>query len=63
MMLQDLSRLATERIILRQLKIALHEEWRGRRRGCFMAELRGQIRTQGFRIAALERAFKQGEDQ
>lgn len=44
-----------ERAILLEYRKALVEEWRGRRRGPFMEELRQQIRTQGFRIAALKR--------
>lgn len=44
-----------EQAILKELKKALVEEWRGRRRGPFMTELRQQIRTQAFRIAALRR--------
>lgn len=44
-----------ERAILMEYRKALAEEWRGRRRGPFMEELRQQIRTQGFRIAALKR--------
>lgn len=44
-----------EQAILRELKAALVEEWKGRRRGPFMTELRQQIRTQAFRIAALKR--------
>lgn len=44
-----------EQAILKELKAALVEEWRGRRRGPFMTELRQQIRTQAFRIAALKR--------
>ena len=44
-----------EQAILKELKAALVEEWKGRRRGPFMTELRQQIRTQAFRIAALKR--------
>ncbi len=44
-----------EQAIFKELKAALVEEWRGRRRGPFMAELGQQIRTQAFRIAALRR--------
>lgn len=49
------SAILLERAILKELKAALVEEWRGRRRHDFMTELRGEIRTQGFRIAALKR--------
>lgn len=44
-----------EQAILKEFRQALAEEWRGRRRGDFMNELRHQIRAQGFRIAALKR--------
>lgn len=44
-----------EQAILKEYRKALVEEWKGRRRHPFMEELRGQIRAQGFRIAALKR--------
>ena len=49
------SAILLEQAILKEYRKALVEEWKGRRRGSFMTELRGQIRTQGFRIAALKR--------
>lgn len=49
-----------ERAILREYREALVAEWKGRRRGWFMDELRHQIRSQGFRIAALKRINRHG---
>ena len=49
------SAILLEQAILKEYRKALVEEWKGRRRGPFMSELRQQIRTQGFRIAALKR--------
>lgn len=49
------SAILLEQAILKEYRKALVEEWKGRRRRDFMTELRQQIRTQAFRIAALKR--------
>lgn len=50
--------LRTEKAILVELRIALLEEWRTSRNMLFIREIRAQIREQGFRIAALQRAIR-----
>ncbi len=58
MMLQ--AALELEQGILLELKAAMLERWKAGKRDEFTSELRRQIRTQGFRIAAIKRMIKHG---